>query len=159
MVLYLGNAGYGHEFKTMIDAAEQLRDDPVTFLLVGGGALRPWIAEQAKLKGLTNIQLCDYVPKEETRAVMGVANLPLITLENYAAGVMSPSKLNSNLAMGLPVIYIGPEKSNVDEAIERFGCGMSLRVGQSGRVVEFIREMMRDPKRHSELRERSRPRI
>ena len=156
VVLYLGNAGYGHEFKTMIEAAEQLKDDPVTFLFVGGGALRPWIAAQAELKGLKNIQLCDYVPKEMTGAVMTIADCALITLEDFAAGVMSPSKLHANLAMGLPVIYIGPKKSNVDEAIERFGCGTSLRVGQAGQVVQFIRAMMRDPKRYSDLRERSR---
>ena len=32
---------------------------------------------------------------------------------------MSPSKLHANLAAGLPVLYVGPEGSNVDEAIKR----------------------------------------
>ena len=36
VVLYLGNAGYGHEFDTVLNAAERLRDEPVTFLFVGG---------------------------------------------------------------------------------------------------------------------------
>ena len=53
-------------------------------------------------------------------------------------GVMSPSKLHSNLAMGLPILYVGPEGGNVDEAIRRFGCGVSLRPGQTQEVADFI---------------------
>ncbi|HSU67110.1 MAG TPA: glycosyltransferase family 4 protein [Tepidisphaeraceae bacterium] len=156
VVLYLGNAGYGHEFATTIDAAAALRDDPVVFLFVGGGARRPWIIQQAERRGLTNIVLLDYVPKDTTPAVMGVANCALTTLENYAAGVMSPSKLHSNLAMGLPVLYIGPGKTNVDEAVARFGCGVSVRPGDTAAVVGFVRELLHDPARESLLRERAR---
>jgi hypothetical protein len=140
----------------MIDAAEQMKNEPVTFLFVGGGALRPWIHAQAEPKGLNNVRLCDYVPKEMTGAVMAVADCALITLENYAAGVMSPSKMHSNLASGLPVIYIGPPKTNVDAAIERFGCGVSLRVGRADQVVQFIRQMMGDPEKLAALRKRAR---
>ena len=42
----------------------------------------------------------------------------LITLDERSIGVMSPSKLHANLAAGLPVVYVGPQGSNVDEAIE-----------------------------------------
>jgi glycosyltransferase involved in cell wall biosynthesis len=156
VILYLGNAGYGHEFQTMIGAAERLREEPVVFLFVGGGALRGWIAEQARAKNLTNVILSDYVPKEKTRDVMSVADCALITLEDYAAGVMSPSKLHSNLAAGLPILYIGPKGSNVDEAIERFGCGVSIRPGDAERVVQFVRDRMRDPQGTAELQRRAR---
>jgi colanic acid biosynthesis glycosyl transferase WcaI len=152
VILYLGNAGYGHEFKTMLDAADELRSEPVIFLFVGGGALRPWIAEQAKARGLENIILCDYVPKEKTPEVLGVADCALITLESEMAGVMSPSKLHSNLAAGLPILYIGPKGSNVDEAIDRFGCGVSVRPGDANRVAQFVRERMKDPKGNLTLR-------
>ena len=48
---------------------------------------------------------------------MAGADLALITLDDRGLGVMSPSKLHANLAAGLPVVYVGPEGSNVDEAI------------------------------------------
>ena len=69
---------------------------------------------------------------------------------------MSPSKLHSNLAMGLPVVYIGPEKSNVDDAIARFGCGVSARIGEVDRVVGAIRAMMHDSLEHAAMRDRAR---
>lgn len=156
VVLYLGNAGYGHEFATIIDAAERLRDEPVSFLFVGGGAMRGWIDEEARRRGLSNVLFHDYVSKEQTPAVMAMAGCALITLENDAAGVMSPSKLHSNLAMGLPILYIGPARTNVDEAIARFHCGIRVRPGDVDRAVSFVRMLMRDPRKRSELRGRAR---
>ena len=155
-VLYLGNAGYGHEFETMLRAAELLRDDPVTFRFIGGGAKRHWLASEQRRRNLANITFEDYVPKEQTPRVMQEAGCALITLEEQMLGVMSPSKLHSNLAMGLPILYVGPAGGNVDEAIERFGCGISLRPGQAQEMAGFIRELMRDPAHHARLRCRAR---
>ena len=156
VILYLGNAGFGHEFATMIQAAERLRGEPAVFLFVGGGALRPWIAGQCAARRLSNILLSGYVPKSQTPEVMRRADCALITLENDMLGVMSPSKLHANLAMGLPVIYVGPAGGNVDAAIARFGCGISLRPGQGDELAAFIRSLMSDPARASELKKLAR---
>jgi len=72
------------------------------------------------------------------------------------AGVISPSKLDVNLATSLPVIYVGPRRSNVDEAIERFGCGVSLRPGDSEGLVFIVRELMKNREKHGELRQLAR---
>ncbi|HZL34559.1 MAG TPA: glycosyltransferase family 4 protein [Tepidisphaeraceae bacterium] len=156
VVLYLGNAGHGHEFQTLMDAAELVRDEPVTFLFVGGGALRPWIEQQANERHLPNIMLHDYIPKQQTPALMRSVGCALITLQDSMLGVMSPSKLHANLAMGLPVIYVGPRGSNVDEAIARYGCGASLRPGEAGAMAAFIREITSNPAKLAELRFKAR---
>ncbi|MDB5332299.1 MAG: hypothetical protein JWP03_3450 [Phycisphaerales bacterium] len=155
-ILYLGNAGYGHEFATMIEAARALRNDPVNFLFVGGGALRPWIAAERQRLGLGNIELRDYVSKEQTPELMRTADCALITLENPMLGVMSPSKLHANLAMGLPILYVGPAGGNVDEAIARFACGASLRPSDARELVETIRSWMSDGSAHARLRQSAR---
>lgn len=80
----------------------------------------------------------------------------MITLEDYAAGVISPSKLHSNLAMRLPILYIGPKDSNVDEAIARFGCGIGCRPGAADDAAGFILSLLRDPAKHKDLRRRAR---
>ena len=85
-----------------------------------------------------------YVAKDDTRAVMAGADVALITLDDRSLGVMSPSKLHGNLAAGLPVVYIGPEGSNVDEAIRRHDVGRSLRHGDVTGVVQAIRELAAD---------------
>jgi putative colanic acid biosynthesis glycosyltransferase WcaI len=143
VILYLGNTGVGHAFDTVLDAAEVLKasGDRVQFRLIGGGSRWNSIAREVQQRSLDNVHLSGYVPKEQTPTVMASADAALITLRDEALGVMSPSKLHSNLAMGLPIIYVGPAESNVDEAITRFGCGAGFRNGDAAGLVRFIRKL------------------
>jgi colanic acid biosynthesis glycosyl transferase WcaI len=151
VVLYLGNVGRGHRFETVVNAADRLQGRDVLFLFVGGGEAWGWIQRAVVEMRLGNLVLMRYVPKELTPGVMALARCGLITMQDQALGVMSPSKLHSYLAMGLPVIYIGPEGNNVDEAIRRFGCGVSLRNGDTDGVVEHVLRLARDPNLRDEL--------
>lgn len=144
VVLYLGNTGYGHRFDTVIEAARQLRDEPVTFLFIGGGKRWQELAAARNEHQLDNLILHDYVAKEATPAVMQQAHCALITLHDWSLGIMSPSKLHANLAMGLPVIYVGPAGSNVDEAVTHHQCGVSLRHGDTTGLVDFLRNSLGD---------------
>lgn len=156
IVLYFGNAGWGHEFATVLEAAEQLRDEPVSFLFVGGGSKRAELMRAARIRGLTNLRFHHYVRGSEREAVLASADLALITLEDEAVGAMSPSKLHAGLAMGLPVLYVGPPRSNVDCAVEDFRCGVSLRCGDTSGLVTFVRGLLHDPGRLSELQHNAR---
>jgi colanic acid biosynthesis glycosyl transferase WcaI len=156
VLLYLGNTGVGHPFETVLDAAEQMRGDNVRFVFVGGGSRWKAIRDAKEARKLNNVLLHDYVPKEQTPSVMAAADAALITLGDEALGVMSPSKLHSNLAMGLPVVYVGPEGSNVDDAIRRFGCGVSLRHGDVQGLVSHVRRLAGDAKLRDDLRGRAR---
>ncbi len=156
VVLYLGNTGYGHRFETVVEAAQRMRDEPVTFLFIGGGKRWNDITEMRERHGLDNVVQHGYIPKEETPAAMGAVDCALITLNDQSLGVMSPSKLHSNLGMHLPVIYLGPEGSNVDEAISRFDCGVSLREEDADGVVNFVRRLREDPEVAAGYRKRAR---
>ncbi len=143
VVLYLGNAGVGHRFDTVLDAAAALADEAV-FVFVGGGARYSALARRVEESGLANVVLEPYVAKDVTASVMAGADLALITLDDRALGVMSPSKLHANLAAGLPVLYTGPQGSNVDEAIVAYGCGTSVRHGDVDAVVAAVRRASDD---------------
>lgn len=152
VVLYLGNMGYGHRFETVLDAAEAMREEPVVFLFIGGGSRYEPVRQEAARRGLANVVMRGYVPKDQTPGVMACAGCALITLRDEILGVMSPSKLHSNLAMRLPVAYVGPATSNVDDAVRDFGCGVSLRHGDAAGLGSFIRRLMNDRAEHDRLR-------
>lgn len=159
VVLYLGNLGYGHRIGTAIEAAGLLSsdDDDVAWLFMGGGARWEQLAGMAATGGVADrIVRRDYIPKVETPAVMAGAGCALILLADEALGVMSPSKLHANLAAGLPIVYVGPEGSNVDAAISRFSCGVSLRSDDADGLADAIRRLRDDPAWRSELSVRAR---
>ena len=143
VVLYLGNVGLGHRFDTVIDAAAELRDDGVVFLFVGGGPR--WRELSATAAAHPNIVLEPYVDKDVTPSVLAGADTSLITLDDRALGVMSPSKLHGSLGMGTPITYVGPLRSNVAEAIDRHGCGISIRHGDVAGLVAAIRGWQTHP--------------
>lgn len=156
VVLYQGNAGVGHEFDTVVACAGRLRDQPVLFRFVGGGRWWPWLEQQQGRADLPGWQVQPYIPKDQTPALLADADVALITLRDSSQGVMSPSKLHSNLAAGLPVVSIGPTGSNIDEALTRFGCGASLRNGDVDGAERFLRSLITSPELRLELGRRAR---
>jgi glycosyltransferase involved in cell wall biosynthesis len=156
VVLYLGNAGYGHRFETVLDAAEQLRGEPVAFVFVGGGQKWSELRRAKEQRGLADLHVLRYLARSETPSVMAAADCALVTLRNSFLGVISPSKIHSNLAMGLPLIYLGPEGGNVDEAIRRYQCGVSLRHGDADGMVGFIRRLQAQPEQLKTFRSQAR---
>jgi colanic acid biosynthesis glycosyl transferase WcaI len=156
VVLYMGNMGYGHNFDTVLSAADMLRDQPVIFLFVGGGRMWQEVKDEAQSRGLSNILMHRYIPTDERLPMMAGALCALVTLRNEALGVMSPSKIHSNLAMGLPLAYVGPRGSNVDDAIQNHGCGASLRHGDAEGLAAFLTRLLSEPAEREPLRRRAR---
>ncbi len=156
VVLYLGNAGYGHELDVVIDAARTLRGDDVVFLFIGGGVHHRRLGQAAAAEGLDNVLFHPYVPEQELPAALAVGDLGLISLADDAVGVMSPSKLHGYLAAGVPVAYLGPPGSNVDAAIERFACGVRLDHGDAGALVDLVRRSVADGRWHTAMKRRAR---
>lgn len=156
VVLYPGNMGCGHRFETVVEAAEVLRDEPVLFRFVGGGSQMRVVEEATRRRGLSNVVTEGYVDEEDSPQMLAAADCALITLRDEMLGVMSPSKMHASLAMRLPILYVGPKGSNVDVAIDQFGCGASLRHGDVGALVQTIRQWLADPSRLAELGVRAR---
>lgn len=153
VVLYTGNLGYGHRVEPVVAAASALPADAgIAWLFMGGGARWDQLGDLASAAGVADrIVQRAYVPREEVAGVMAGAGCALILLGDDAVGLMSPSKLHANLAAGLPIVYVGPEGSNVDEAIARFGCGVSLRTDDVDGLVAALTRLRDDPEWHDVL--------
>jgi colanic acid biosynthesis glycosyl transferase WcaI len=156
VALYLGNLGYGHPTATIAEAAARLAGEGVVFLFVGGGVRYPEMAESVRRRGLDTVVFRDYVPKEQTPAVLAGAGCALISLDDASLGIMSPCKLHGSLAMGVPIVYVGPAGTNVDEAIATYGCGFSLRHGDVDGVVDAIRRLRDEQTVRAEMSNRAR---
>lgn len=156
IVLHLGNLGFGHRTDTIAEAAAEVAEEGVTFLFVGGGERFPELADEAARRHVESIRFRGYVPKEQTPAVLAGADCALISLDDRSIGIMSPSKMNAGLAMGLPVLYAGPTGTNVDQAITEYDCGFSLRQGDVAGLADAIRRLRSDPDLAGELSKNAR---
>ena len=69
------------------------------------------------------------MPKSQMTSLLKCADFGLVALEESCVGLMSPSRIHGYLACGKPLIYVGPDGSNVMEAICNYDCG-GFRVGE-----------------------------
>ncbi len=158
VVLYTGNLGYGHTVDTILHAAERwkLQGDAVQVVFTGGGVQVDAVHSEVRRKQLRNVCMLGHVSEDRVQDLQRAAGVSLVTLKDEMLGVMCPSKLHASLAVGTPVAYLGPRGGNVDEAVNRFDCGVSLRNGDVDGLVDFVERLRSQPLVHAGYRRRAR---
>jgi glycosyltransferase involved in cell wall biosynthesis len=145
-VLYSGNQGRCHDLKTLLDAAEQLKDHPtVRFLIVGSGAQHRELLSRVSALNLTNVRFLPYQEAEALPAMLAAADLAVVSLLEAAEGQVAPSKLYGHLAAGTPLAVICSANSYLNREVNRAKCGQSFRTGEGKKIAEWILQLVANP--------------
>jgi colanic acid biosynthesis glycosyl transferase WcaI len=101
IVLYSGNMGKKQGLEIVLQAADQLRQEPdLLFLMVGNGAALEELTDQAKQLKLDNLRFYPLQAYEDLPALMALADIHLVIQKKGAADAVLPSKLTTILAVG-----------------------------------------------------------
>ncbi|MCX5578594.1 glycosyltransferase family 4 protein [Kaistia terrae] len=146
VVGYSGNFGRAHEFETLLDAAEHLRDhEPIRFLLIGGGFGRQTIENEIGRRGLTNVILRPLQPRERLAESLSAADVHLISLRSALEPYVVPSKLYGIMAAGRPILFIGADDGEVATTLRSGNFGQTVAIGQGRALAAKIVEWQLDP--------------
>ncbi|MBK1987096.1 glycosyltransferase family 4 protein [Sphaerospermopsis aphanizomenoides BCCUSP55] len=145
-VLYSGNMGRCHDMETILEAAKQLRDEPVQFVCIGSGAKRKSFMEAVNKLGLTNFLFLPYQDKQVLPYSLTACDLSLVSVERDMESLVAPSKLYPALAAGRPIAVICSKYSYLRQMIADGKCGVSVENGDSLALAEFIRLLNSDRK-------------
>jgi glycosyltransferase involved in cell wall biosynthesis len=156
VVGYLGTLGLAHGLENVVEAAELLKDEPITFLFVGGGAARAGIEQLVLERKLTNVILAPRVPKEVLPRYWSVCDASLVHLKNdpLFASVI-PSKIFESMAVGLPIVYVGPEGEG-SQIVREHEAGLVLPAAQPQRLADAVRSLATDAELRARLAQKSR---
>jgi colanic acid biosynthesis glycosyl transferase WcaI len=120
VVMYSGNHSPVHPLDTLLEAAIRLQADPrFCFVFVGGGSEFGRLCGVAQAQGLANVKFLPYQPIESLAGSLSAADLQAVVLGSAMVGTIHPSKLYNILAVGSPVLYVGPERSHINDAMEQ----------------------------------------
>jgi glycosyltransferase involved in cell wall biosynthesis len=150
VVLYSGNIGYLHEFDTIVAAAESLSKEgtrEIVFIFIGEGIKKNYIEEKVREKGLDNILIFPYQPREILTYSLGLADVSLVTLEKGFEGMVVPSKIYGILASGRPVIAVVGGENEIAEIIREGKCGRVIKIGDYQVLVDSIMDYYKDRKK------------
>jgi glycosyltransferase involved in cell wall biosynthesis len=120
---YAGNLGDHQDLSTLLDAAALLRDDPdISIRIVGSGIAEGRLKERSEALRLTNVEFVGRVPLDSLPAVYATTDFQIVSLTNQPifSGTI-PSKLQSGLMAGLPVIASIPGDVSSVVATHRLG--------------------------------------
>ena len=145
VVMHAGNVGLAQNLSVLIDAAAGLRRRPeILIAVLGDGAAREQLQRRVADLGLENVQFIPYRPKDEAQALMGAAELHLISLVPGLWGCVVPSKMYGIMAAGRPFIAAVDEGSEPHRVIDEHGCGVRVPPGDPAALAEAIDQLSKE---------------
>jgi colanic acid biosynthesis glycosyl transferase WcaI len=145
VVGYSGNLGRGHEYETIVAAAEALKaDDTFVFLFIGGGVKMDALKVSVRERGLNNFKFLPYQPRSELTDSLAAADVHLVSLLPSLEGLIVPSKIYGILAAARPVVFIGDPDGEVARIIRQSRCGSDVAVGDSRALTEMLKSLQHD---------------
>lgn len=142
VVMYSGNHSPVHPLDTLMQAAERLKDNSsIVFCFIGGGSefarVKKWAAETKN----SQVLFLPYQPLDKLSASLSAADLHAVVLGQVMLGLVHPCKIYNILAVGAPVIYIGPQPSHLSEILDRLGDGHPWAAVAHGEVELLVRHI------------------
>jgi glycosyltransferase involved in cell wall biosynthesis len=144
VVLYGGNIGLAQDWDSVIFAAEILSELPIQFVIVGDGVRRLWLEDEVRERGLKNIKLLGYQPKELMPQINASCDIDMIPMNRTGALDGLPSKIYTIMACGKPVIASAETESELARIIKQSGCGRVVPPQDRQAYVDAILKAFRE---------------
>lgn len=150
---YSGNLGRAHEYATLLDAAELLRDEPeIVFLFIGGGHLTQSLQSEVERRGLAEMfQFRPYQTANELANSLAVPDVHWISLLPAMEGLIVPSKFYGIAAAGRPTIAVTDPAGEIAELVSRNQCGAVVAPGDGHALAQAIRDLKADRPRIEQM--------
>jgi putative colanic acid biosynthesis glycosyltransferase WcaI len=146
VIMYSGNHSPSHPLRTLLEAAERLKDQSrVKFLFVGGGLGKREVEAFAKEKSLTNITSLPYQPLADLRFSLSAADVHVVALGNNMAGIVHPCKIYGAMTVGRPILFLGPRPSHISDILDENDIGRQISHGDVEGAVNTIEFFLSAP--------------
>lgn len=155
-VQYSGNFGRLHELLTLLEAARLLKEEPIRFLFIGGGAKQVQITAYRETFGLDHVIVKPHQPRENLPLSLGVCDLAAIGLIPGAEDTVAPSKFYGILASGRGVLLVAQRRCDLAQLVRKEGCGLVVEPGEVAELADHLRRLAGDPARAAAMGERAR---
>jgi len=152
VLLYSGNLGRVHDLDPLLDLAEQLRPVPrIVLVFVGGGPQHASLVAAARDRGLANVRFFPAQPRANLSAALGAGDVHVVTLRPGCAASVFPSKLYGIAAVGRPVLFVGPDQSEIARTIREQGFGFCFQRDEVAAIAAAVIALSTAPDQRTEL--------
>lgn len=140
--MYSGNHSLVHPLKTLLDVIRDCGEKkPVKFVFVGGGRGKELVEQAAVQSANHSILSLPYQPLEKIRFSLSAADVHIVSFGNAMLGIVHPCKLYSAMALGKPILFLGPKISALGQIIENHKIGWCVAHGDQSEMKRLIRDI------------------
>jgi glycosyltransferase involved in cell wall biosynthesis len=157
VVMHSGNIGLSQDVEALLDVAARLRDLPdVAIAIIGEGARKAALLDEAVRRGLRSVRFLPYQPKSQLSDSFATADVFIVSLKRGLAGFIVPSKVYGILAAGRPYVAAVDEDSEPALIAREHDCGVHVEPGDREALAAAIRRLHADPEERARLGENAR---
>ncbi len=143
VVMYSGNHSHQNPLCTLLEATGRFAFDPrVRFVFVGGGTGKADV-ERLIASGARNIVSLPYQPVETLGDSLSAADLHVVSVGDDMVGIVHPCKIYGAMAVGRPILLLGPEACHACDILADREIGWHVRHGDVDGAERAIVEAMR----------------
>ena len=142
VVMYSGNHSPANPLDTLLAATLAFKDDEsIRFAFIGGGAGKKQVTQHIARHGLTNCLDLPYQPLADLRYSLSAADAHVVSLGADMVGIIHPCKVYGSMAVGRPILFLGPRPSHVSDLLEANDIGWHVEHGDVDGCINAIRQM------------------
>jgi colanic acid biosynthesis glycosyl transferase WcaI len=158
VALFAGTMGFASGVDVLVDAASILREHAeLKLVCVGDGVLKKQMAAEIGRRGLSNLKLLPFQPRERIADVQSAADVAVLTTAPGVGSSSVPSKLITYLAAGRPVVCAVKEDSDTARIVGQERLGLVVPPGDARALAAALLELRRmDPADRAAMGRRAR---
>lgn len=140
-IIFTGNIGIAQGLQILPETAQLLKDEPITFVMVGDGRYLESFSAEVKKRGVADkFCMIPRKPAEQIPKFLAACDAAFLSFQNEELWKMTiPAKLQSYMACGMPVI--ASAQGEAERIIREAQCGMCCEIGSAKALAEAILEM------------------
>ena len=145
VIEFAGNIGRVQGLESFLKIFKQSTNKKLLLLIIGDGANKNNLVNYVNENKLNNVIFFSSKPRREQKYFLNSCNIGLITLCGGMYGLGVPSKAYNLMASSKPILYIGDNKSEIDNYINQNKIGWSFSWGDEKEILHLLNNL-NDPK-------------
>ena len=152
VVSFAGTLGIAQGLESVLESAALLQSyEDIIFLLVGNGVKRKALETKARELKLSKVKFLPMQPREKYPEILSASDVCLATLGKDVLTPVVPSKIQSIMAAGRPVVASLPLSGDAPKLIAEARCGLCVPPEDPQALTEAILTLYRDPALREEM--------
>ena len=154
-LLYAGNIGHAQSWEPLVELADRTRDLNVEYIVIGEGAKRGYLMDEAERRKLTNLRILPYQPRQLMPAILSYSDVSFIFMAPEMDGDGFPSKVYTIMACERPMLILSGENTPIVNFLNGKNCAKLITEQDFDRKVAIMEDWLRNVTK-DELREMGR---